>query len=255
MIKVAKHIFSDLLRNRFIIVYTIILAISTFSLYSLDSDPAKATLSLLNIILLVVPLVSITFTTIYFFNAYEFVELLLAQPIHRTSVFFSQYLAISSALALAYLLGVGVPLALTAASADGLLLIVAGMLLTWVFVSLALIASLSTRDKARGVGVAMLTWFYFAVLYDGFILYIIYTFSDYPLEKLTLGLTALNPIDMARILILLRLDISALMGYTGAFYQEFFGALGGMVFVTAMLFAWLLIPLFIAWRRFRQKDI
>jgi hypothetical protein len=33
----------------------------------------------------------------------------------------------------------------------------------------------------------------------------------------TLTLIAFNPVDLARIIMLLQLDISALMGYTGAF--------------------------------------
>ncbi len=37
------------------------------------------------------------------------------------------------------------------------------------------------------------------------------------------GLSALNPIDLSRILILLQLDVSAMMGYTGAVFKDFFG--------------------------------
>ena len=81
MIKIAKYVMYDILRNRFVMLYTLFLLLVTFSMFSLDSDPGKSTLSLLNIILLVVPLVSIIFTTIHFFNSYEFIELLLAQPL------------------------------------------------------------------------------------------------------------------------------------------------------------------------------
>ncbi len=253
--KIAKHIFSDILRNRFIMFYALLLLVFTFSLFSLDSDPGKATLSLLNIVLLVVPMVSIIFTTIYFFNAYEFIELLLAQPINRRSVFFSEHLAIASALGLAYLVGVGIPICIMSFQAASLFVLLAGLILTWVFVSLALAAALTTRDKAKGVGLALLFWLYFAILYDGFMLYIIYSFSDYPLEKMTLFLSSLNPIDLARILILLKLDISALMGYTGAFYQEFFGTGLGVAFVLMMLLLWLVVPLLFAWIKFKRKDI
>jgi hypothetical protein len=41
-------------------------------------------------------------------------------------------------------------------------------------------------------------------------------------------LSALNPIDLGRILFLMKFDIAALMGYTGAVFQRFFGSgLGG----------------------------
>ena len=255
MIRITKHALYDILRNRFVLFYALFLMVIAFSLFSLDSDPGKAVLSLLNIILLVVPLVSIIFTTIYFFNSYEFIELLLSQPIDRKVIFFSEFFAISVALSLAYLVGLGIPLLLLSPGSGSLYLLVSGLMLTWVFVSLAFTASVSTRDKAKGIGIALLFWFYFALIYDGFLLYIIYSFSDYPIEKITLALISLNPVDLARIVILLRLDISALMGYTGAFYKSFFGTQFGIVYSFSMLLLWIAIPLLYSLRKFLRKDI
>lgn len=252
--RITKHALYDILRNRFVLLYALFLLVITFSLFSLDSDPGKAVLSLLNIVLMVVPLVSIIFTTIYFFNSYEFIELLLSQPIDRKVIFFSEFLAISAALSAAYLIGVGVPV-LVLGGLGAAYLILAGLLLTWVFVSLAFAASVSTRDKAKGIGMALLFWFYFSLIYDGFILYLVYSFSDYPMEKLTLALISLNPVDLARIVILLKLDISALMGYTGAFLKNFFGTNLGLVYSLIMLVLWSLIPLLLALRKFLRKDI
>lgn len=255
MIKIAKYALLDIVRNKFVLLYTLFLFLITSSMFGLDGDPGKAVLSLLNIILMVVPLVSIIFTTIHFFNSYEFIELLLAQPINRKSIFFSEYLAIASALCLAFLMGVGLPLTLFGAGSETVYLISSGLLLTMVFVSLAFAASISTRDKAKGIGMALLFWFYFSLIYDGFLLYIIYTFSDYPLEKVTLALVSLNPIDLARIIILLKLDISALMGYTGAFYKQFFGSGLGIAYSFGWLALWAVVPLWIALRIFSKKDI
>ncbi|MBL7863523.1 MAG: ABC transporter permease subunit [Cyclobacteriaceae bacterium] len=255
MIRITKHVLYDILRNRFVILYALFLMVITLSLFSLDSDPGKAVLSLMNIILMVVPLVSIIFTTIYFFNSYEFIELLLSQPIDRKVIFFSEYIAASFTLSVAYLLGVGVPIFMLSPDWGSLYLVFAGLLLTWVFVSLAFAASVSTRDKARGIGIALLFWFYFGLIYDGFMLYIIYSFSDYPMEKVTLALVSFNPVDLARIVILLKLDISALMGYTGAFYKSFFGTSLGTVFSASMLVLWIVLPLIYSLRKFLSKDI
>jgi Cu-processing system permease protein len=70
MIKIAKYVLLDILRNRFVILYTFFLLLVTLSMFSLEGNSDKAILSLLNIILMVVPLVSIIFTTIHFFNSY-----------------------------------------------------------------------------------------------------------------------------------------------------------------------------------------
>ena len=254
MIKIAKYALLDIIRNRFVLLYTLFLFVVTLSMFSLDGNSDKAILSLLNIILMVVPLVSVIFTTIHFFNSYEFIELLLSQPINRGSIFLSEFAAISLALSLAYIIGVGIPVTIFSGGASTFL-ITSGVLLTLVFVSLAFSASVITRDKAKGIGVALLFWFYFTLIYDGLILYVIYSFSDYPMEKVTLALVSLNPVDLARIIILLKLDISALMGYTGAFYKEFFGSNLGIVYSFALLLVWVAVPLGLSLRKFMKKDI
>ena len=255
MNRVIKYVFYDILRTRFIILYAALLLISTFALFQLDSDASKVVMSLLNIVLLVVPLVSIVFTTIHFYNSYEFIELMLAQPINRRVVFIGEYLAVSFSLCAAFTAGVGIPVLLYGATASGLHLLFCGIVLTMVFVSLAFLASVVTRDKAKAIGMALLFWFYFSLIYDGFLLWFVYAFSDYPLEKVTITFIALNPIDLARVIMLLQLDISALMGYTGAFYKEFFGSSFGIIFSTIILFIWIIAPFGLALRVFSKKDL
>jgi Cu-processing system permease protein len=255
MSRVIKYVFYDILRTRFILLYTALLLMSTFALFQLDSDPGKVVMSLLNIVLMVVPLVSVVFTTIHFYNSYEFIELMLAQPINRKVVFAGEYLAVTFSLCIAFAIGIGVPMTVYGMSPSGLSLICSGIVLTMVFVSLAFLASVLTRDKAKAIGIALLFWFYFSLIYDGFLLWFVYAFGDYPLEKVTLGLIALNPVDLARVIMLLQLDISALMGYTGAFYKGFFGSSFGIAFSSFVLFLWVSIPCLLALRIFSKKDL
>ncbi|MCU0357061.1 MAG: ABC transporter permease [Cyclobacteriaceae bacterium] len=255
MTRVIKYVFYDILRTRFILLYTLFLLLCTIAMFQLDSDTGKVILSLMNIVLMVVPLISIVFSTIHFYNSYEFIELMLAQPVDRKVIFLGEYFAVAFSLSLSILAGVGIPMMLYGADASGFTLLYAGVMLTLVFVSLAFLSSVLTRDKAKAIGVALLFWFYFSLIYDGLLLWITYTFMDYPLERLTLTLISFNPIDMARILMLLQLDISALMGFTGAFYKNFFGSSTGMIFSTAVLFAWIVMPVVIAARVFNRKDL
>jgi Cu-processing system permease protein len=255
MTRVIKYVFYDILRTRFIILYTVFLFISTFAMFQLDTDSGKVILSLLNIVLMVVPLVSVVFTTIHFYNSYEFIELMLAQPVNRRVIFLGEYFAVALSLCAAFTAGVGLPIVFFGAGLHGFTLLYSGLMLTLVFVSLAFLSSVLTRDKAKAIGIALLFWFYFSLIYDGLLLWIIYSFGDYPLEKVTLALVSLNPVDMARILLLLQLDISALMGYTGAFYREFFGSSLGILFSTGMLVIWIIVPIAIATRIFKRKDL
>jgi Cu-processing system permease protein len=93
-----------------------------------------------------------------------------------------------------------------------------------------------------------------AVIYDGLFLLLVISFNDYPLEKVVLFTTLLNPVDLSRILILLELDISALMGYTGAVFNKFFGSNLGMAMAFSSLTVWLIAPVWYMLRLARKKD-
>lgn len=205
--------------------------------------------------LIIVPLLCIIFSTIYVYNSSEFIELLVSQPVKRTTLLSSIYAGLTASLMLAVLVGIGLPVLLYNSSDTGITLVLAAMLLTAVFVALAILASVITRDKAKGIGVAILLWFYFAVIFDGLILFILFQFADYPLEKLSIGLTALNPIDLSRILVLLKMDISAMMGYAGAVFKEFFEGIYGYLFIGAVMTAWMFAPVLLAIKKFNKKDL
>lgn len=255
MNKVIKYVWFDILQNKIVLAYTAFLLVVSFALFGMESNSGKALMSLLNIVLMVVPLISLVFTTIHFYNSYEFIELLLAQPINRSRLLLSEYAGVASSLVTAFLVGVGLPVLLLDGSATGAAVLWTGVSLTLVFVSLAFLASVLTRDKAKGIGLALMLWFYFALLYDGLVLSVLFTFSDYPLEKLMLVLTTLNPIDLGRIAIMLQMDISALMGYTGALYKDFFGSILGSVYSVAIMLLWAILPLYGAVRIFNKKDL
>ncbi|HEY1007234.1 MAG TPA: ABC transporter permease subunit [Sphingobacteriaceae bacterium] len=255
MFKISKYIMLDMMRSRVLMAYALLLAGICVTIFLADADADKGLVSIATVVLTIVPLVSIVYATTYYFNALEFTELLVAQPVSRTAILLGQFTGISLSVLGAFLAGAGIPVLLFAASATGFTLLAAGSLATLGFVALAFLASALTRDKAQGIGLALMTWFYFSVIFDALVLLFLFTMNEYPLEKAMIVLSALNPIDLARIMILLQLDISALMGYTGALYQQFFGSGSGMLFALAMLTLWAGVPLALALRVFRRKDL
>ena len=255
MLQISKYILYDIVRNKIILAYTAFMLVVSLSLFAMEDNSSKAILSLVTIILIIVPLVSLIFTTIHWYNSYEFIELMLTQAVSRNKIMCSEYTAISTSLVSAYLIGIGIPVLIYQFNMSGLALIVTGSLLTMAFSSLAFMASVYSKDKARGIGVALLLWFYFTIIYDGLVLLLLFSFSDYPLEKLTLFLSSLNPVDLARIFMILKLDISALMGYTGATYKNFFGSYVGLLYTIGILAIWAIVPMWLALRNFRRKDI
>src|SRR6476661_6184421 len=101
---------TDILRNRIVLVYTIFLFITSFSMFSLEDNTSKGLLSLLNIILIIVPLVSIIFSTIYIYNSAEFIELLVSQPLKRKAIWLSSFAGLAASLSFAFLAGAGIPI-------------------------------------------------------------------------------------------------------------------------------------------------
>ncbi|RYZ25978.1 MAG: ABC transporter permease [Chitinophagaceae bacterium] len=255
MLKLSKYVLYDILRNKVVIAYTLFLLIVSMSLFQMEENSSKAVLSLLNIVLIVIPLVSMVFSTIHWYNSYEFIELMLTQPVSRKKVLISEFAGIGSSLVTAFLIGVGIPVLIYQFDATGIALLVVGSLLTLVFTSIAFLASVKSKDKARGIGAALLLWFYFALIFDGLLLLILFGFSDYPLEKLTMFLSSLNPIDLGRIYLMLQMDVSALMGYTGATFKEFFGSQAGLFYTMGVMLLWITAPLLFAIRSFNRKDL
>jgi Cu-processing system permease protein len=224
-------------------------------MFRMEENSGKALMSLLNIILIVLPLISLVFSTIHYYNSYEFIELMLSQPMSRKKIILSEYAGVAFSLLAAFLIGAGLPVLIFSPDETGIAMLLMGSALTMIFTSLAFVTSVKARDKARGIGSVLLVWFYFALIYDGLILLILFGFSDYPLEKITLALSFLNPLDLGRIFIMLKMDISALMGYTGALYKDFFGSLAGLSLVTGVLLLWIVVPLWMAVRFFKKKDL
>jgi Cu-processing system permease protein len=245
----------DILRNRIMIAYTLLLLLISFSVFGLEDNVEKGVLSLVNLVLLIVPLVSIIFSTIYVYNSSEFIELLVAQPVKRKSIWISIFAGLSTSLSLAFFVGVGIPILLYSPGSNGMVLTISGMALSVIFVSIAMLASVVTRDKAKGIGASILLWFFFTLIYDGIVLFILFQFGDYPMEKPMIALTSLNPVDLARVMMLLKLDISALMGYTGALFNEVFGGNLGMIYALVILVLWATLPLWISLRKFSAKDL
>jgi len=135
-----------------------------------------------------------------------------------------------------------------------LILILILILLTLSFVSIAFWISTKIGDKVKGLSLSILIWLVFGIAFDGLILFITFLFSDYPLEKILIGLTVLNPINLSRTIFVLNFEISALMGITGAVFKKFFGSsLGTFVSLGSMLF-WIVIPFLFGLIGFKRKD-
>lgn len=246
-------------RSRWVLAYTAFFLMATEGLLRFSGSRAGTILSLANVILYIVPLVTLVVGSVYMYNAREFIELLLAQPVNRVRLFAGLYGGIALPLTLSLLVGVAVPFLVrgfgdrSEAVLLAILLLI-GVTLTLCFTGVALVIALHSDDRLRGLTMAIAIWLFSAVVYDAGILAVVATFSDYPLERPLLALTLFNPIDLARVAVMLQLDVSALMGYTGAVFQQFLGGNLGFLLAIGCLSVWVCAPAVIGARMFVRKD-
>ena len=257
--KVARYEASNVARSRWLLVYTLFFLAATYGLLRFAGSGTKALLSLMSVVLFLVPLVTVVYGTVYLYSAREFTELLLAQPVKRWQLFTGLYLGLTVPLSLGLATGVSLPFLAHGFDDPALagtlgVLVLAGIALTSVFTGFAFLIALRYEDRLRGLGAAIGLWLVFALLYDGLVLFLVAMFSDYPLERAVLVLTLSNPVDLARVMLLLRFDISALMGYTGAVFQHFFGGVWGAALSATMLALWVSAPIALGVRAFGRKD-
>ena len=259
MIKIVRYVFADIARSRWSYFYFAFYLLVGLTLLFLNNDLSKAVTTLVNVVIILTPLIGTIFGVMFHYNSQEFTELLLALPIKRSTIFLGQYLGLALSLSGSLVLGLGIPFALYGVFRSAViwefgLLLVAGAFLTFIFVALALNIALRIENKVRGLAYAVLLWLLLAVVYDGLVLISLVTFRDYPLDKFALIATTFNPIDLSRILVLLKLDVAALLGYTGAVFQRFFGSHLGMTVSLAVLTLWVAIPVWGIARKVRTKD-
>jgi len=255
MWKVYKYTLIDLARNKFVLGWTLLLLAISLGLFQLEDQPVKAMLSLSQVLLALVPLVASVFTIVYIYDVMEFTELLAVQPLRRSKILGGQMAALGTALVLGALVGAGIPLMIFLPGGASVTLILACVMLTLVFVAIGSLIAIKNREKARGVGLGLVVWFLFVLVYDAVLLWIMFAFSDYPIEPLIVPLAALDPIDLGRIMVLLKVDLAAMMGYSGAVYEQFFGTLRGILVALAALMVWVALPSMFAFRAFRRKDL
>ncbi|HYC49887.1 MAG TPA: ABC transporter permease subunit [Gemmatimonadaceae bacterium] len=258
VVKIAGYGARDLLRSRWLLAYAGFFAVASFTLLRFSDGETKALLSLVNVVLLIVPLASVIFGTMYLYAAREFVELLLAQPIRRRQLFAGLFAGLSLPTVLAVVTGLLAPMVIMGVSRSGLA--IAGWLafvaavLSIAFTAIAAAVAYFVDDRVRGLAAALGIWLLLAVVYDAAVLMAAVQLSDYPLERPLLAAMFANPIDLSRLLLLQQFDTAALLGYTGALFQRFLaGAAGGIVAVSALA-AWIVLPTLAGARLFQRKD-
>lgn len=249
----------EALRGRWLPGLALLLAGLGELLLRFSGGGATTLVSLLDVVLILTPLIGLVVGTMQVHHAREVTELLLAQPIARGRLFVALYFGTAIPLAAAVVVGLLAPFAW-----HGLLfgpevlqllgLAGAAALLALITTAMAFVIALRADDRVRALGLALGIWLVTAVLWDGVVLLAAMLLADRPIEVPLLTMLALNPIDIARVLLLLGSDAAALLGYSGAIVQRTLGTAVGQIALVALLTLWIVLPWTLAARTFRAKD-
>lgn len=257
ILKVMRAQGRDVIRSRWILVYTAFFLLLTEGVLQFAGSDTSALLTLSSASLMVIPLATLVLSTMYVYGAREFTELLLAQPISRGALYVGLSLGLALPMAGAFVLGVFIPFAVRGGStAPGALaaFLLVGTAVAFAFAAIGFVIAVWIDDRLRGMAVAVGCWLLLAVAYDGLVLMVVAAFADHSLERPLLALMFANPVDLGRVLLLLRLDGSALMGYTGAVFEHFFAGVRGVILASMALVLWAILPAVGGARVFRRKD-
>ncbi len=257
-LKIAKYQFFNVVRTRWVFVVFALFFFLTAALFYFGESEAKVLVSLLNVTLIFLPLLSVLFGVFYVYNSTSFIELMLTQPIYRSELYGGMWLGIVTPFVGSFVLGILLPFLVFGswagyAGAFGTLFIV-GTALILIFLSLGMMFAVFAEERTVGMSLALLLWLVLTVVYDAVVLYLATVFRDYPLEQPLIAAMFLNPVDLGRVALLLQLDVSALMGYTGAVFREFFGTSLGISLALVALLLWISIPVFVGLKRFTHRD-
>ncbi len=254
MIKITKYLTISILKSKFIIGYGLLLFSICIGLFAISNDQDKAIIGINNVLLIIIPIVVMIYTVSQIYQSTDFIRLLLTQPIKRKFIFFSQFFSYTIVLALIQSLSITFSFILFSDASLLFTVLLNSLFLTFIFSAISFLIAYSIDEKVKGIGVTIFLGIYFLAIYDGLLLFLIQAMSDYPIERFGILLSLFNPIDLCRILFIFKMDISALMGITGAIMQKIIGSNLGTIVIFIVLSLWACIPLILAGRKFIKKD-
>ena len=268
---IAKQELTINIRNKWTIIFAgvfsvLVLAISYFGLLTAGTTGfqgfTRTSASLLNLVLYIVPLVALVMGTLSFTGEKSASELLFAQPVTRSEIWFGKLLGLFASMLTATLIGFGlggVVIALRAGT-DGVLryplFVGFALLLALVFLSLsALVAALCQR-KNRAFGVVMFLWFFFVLFYDLLVIGGTFLFKEHTANQLIFASLFGNPVDMTRVASLIVLNGKEIFGVAGAALMKIFGGeIASILLLVVGMVAWVVVPFLWSQHLLKQQDI
>lgn len=245
----------QVLRSRWLWGYGMILFLFSFGLMYYSGGEGGGA-SLLNLLLLIVPLVSILFATFQMQESLPFAPNLLMKDISRSEILWCKYLSLFLALAVVHFVVFLSNILIRAGELrEALIISILSVGLQAAFMSLGFFLASLIQRKELLLGAGILVWFYSFILYDLIVFGLSTLTNDLPISPVVFGMVALNPIDLARITYLIQLGNQSIMTFSTALLVKMMGGMSGVLTATIVLAIWMVLPLYFATRIFAKRDL
>jgi len=257
-------------RNKWMVTFAgafgaLSLAVSYFGMVTVGAvgiqNFTRTTASLLNLVLYLVPLVSLIMATLSFSGEKGTTELLFSQPISRGDILTGKLAGLFACTAGATCIGFGLAGVVIAARAgsEGSLHYAAfvglALLLALVFLSLGSMIAILSANRVKAVGTALFLWFFFVVFYDLLAIGATFLFKERTANLFIFFSLFGNPVDLVRVTSLINLGGTTVFGAAGAALLKFMrgATLSNLLMITGLV-AWAALPLWISTRHFYRQD-
>jgi len=268
VLTITQKELQDARRNRWYLIYVIVFAGLSLALAWLGMTGlgdyglagfGRTAASIINIVLLIVPLMGLTLGAISLAGERERSTLLylLAQPVTQLEVLLGKYLGLAIALFSALVLGFGISgilIAVQGGSAEinlYLLMVLLAFMLALVSLSIGFLISSLVRKGSTAISIALFIWLLLLIFGDLGIM------GTSIVLKLGVGqlftLTLLNPMQIFKIAAILNIRGSLeVLGPAGIYALRTYGN-QLMPALIAVLLAWTLVPMTFAFYAFRKS--
>lgn len=261
---------NDARRNRWFLLYALAFAVLSLALAWLSLSTAgryglagfgRTSASLINLVLMIVPLMGLTLGALSLSGEREKGTLLylLAQPIDRLELLLGKYVGLLMALSAALCFGFGATALLMAVNGGaaqlGIYLGLLGfsLLLAAASLSLGLLISISVHHSATAVGIALFLWLMLVFFGDlGIMGSALILRLD--VEQL-FTLTLLNPLQLFKIGAILNIrENLEVLGPAGTYAYRTYGS-GLRPLLLGALLLWTAVPLLVSAQLFKRRGV
>jgi Cu-processing system permease protein len=226
-------------------------------------DFSRTAVSLVQLVLLLVPLTALVIGVLSLTPERGASELLFSQPVSRRTILLGRLLGLFEALAAAEAVGFGAAglVIFSQAGEQGiggfLLLVLGSLLMTAVFLGIAaLVASGSPGRRSRPLAIALVIWFVAVLLYDVAALGVASLLPSGSASRLLILAVLLNPVDAVRTGTLLGVEGTAAFGAASLAFLRFTrGTANASWLLSFSLLVWVVVPAALAAWRLKKADL